>query len=257
VRVARATFLLVVGAGLALAAQAAAPVGVPLYDGVVIQEPYRYLEPGSGQDGTPTSASLQTEAAGQDGLSKPFVAATQEYPPQAQLIAAAGAFVAPPGAQLVVRIEPVRPTSLPVGSRLAGNVYRIAVMDAAGSAVAINPQHPPTVSLRAPVEVTTAKLVRATGDGWQVLPTEHGGLFGLFASEVTELGEFALITPDTGPDLLPVVVGLGAAVALAGVAGFLVLRRRRAMAPPPEPSRRQGAPTRRPARRGRPPGRRR
>jgi hypothetical protein len=256
VRVARATLVLLAGAGLALAAQVAAPMGVPLYDGVVIQEPYRYLEPGSGQDGAPTSASLQTEAAGQDGLSKPFVAATQEYPPQAQLIAAAGAFVGPAGAQLVVSLEPVRPTSQPAGSRIAGNVYRVAVTDATGSAVAIDPQHPPTVSLRAPVEVTTATLARATADGWQALPTEHGGLFGLFASEVTELGEFALITPDTGPGLLPVVAGLGAAGALAGVLGFL-LRRRRAMAPPAEPSRRPGAPTRRPPRRGRPPGRRR
>jgi len=257
VKVARATLVLVAGAGLAIAAQAAAPVGVPLYDGVVVQEPYRYLEPGSGEDGNPTSAMLQTEPAGKDGLSKPFVAATQEYPPQAQLIAASGAFMTTAGAELVVKIEPIRPTTQPAGSRIAGNVYRIAVLDASGSAAAIDPQHPPTVSLRVPVEVTTAKLARATADGWEALPTEHGGLFGLFASEATVLGDFALITPDTGPGLLPIVAGLGAGAVLVAILAFLVLRRRRATVSAPEPSRRAGVPSKRPARRGRQPGRRR
>lgn len=256
-RVARATLVLLAGAGLAIAAQASAPIGVPLYDGVVVQEPYRYLEPGSGQDGNPTSATLQTEAAGTDALSKPFVAATQEYPPQAQLIAAAGAFTTAAGTELVVKIEPIRPTTQPAGGRIAGNVYRIAVSDASGSAATIDPDHPPTVSLRATLDVTTARLARATADGWQELPTEHGGLFGLFASEVTELGDFALISPDTGPGLLAVVVGLGAAAVLVVILGFLVLRRRRATASPPEPSRRTGVPSKRAQRRGRPPGRRR
>lgn len=256
-RVGRATLVLVAGAGLAIAAQAAAPVGVPLYDGVVIQEPYRYLEPGSGQDGTPTSAMLRVEPVGQDGLSKPFVAATQEYPPQAQLIAAAGAFVAPVGAELVVAIEPVRPVTQPAGGRIAGNVYRISVTDQSGTVLAIDPQHRPTVSLRAPQDVTTATMARATAGGSQELPTEHGGLFGLYASEISELGDFALVGPDTGPGLLPLAVAVAAGLVLAISLGFFVLRRRRAMPPPPEPAHRAGVPSRRPPRRGKPPGRRR
>ena len=256
-RIARATLVLLAGAGLAIAAQAASPIGVPLYDGVVVQEPYRYLEPGSGQDGDPTSANLQTEAAGPDGLSKPFVAATQEYPPQAQLIAATGAFITTAGAELVVKIEPIRPTTQPAGSRIAGNVYRIAVLDGSGAAAAIDPQHPPTVSLRAPVEVTNAKLARATADGWETLSTEHGGLFGLSASEVSVLGDFALITPDTGPGLLPILAGLGAGAVLVAILGFLLLRRRRAIVSAPESAHRAGVPSKRPPRRGRPPGRRR
>jgi hypothetical protein len=257
VRLGRATLVLVAGAGLAIAAQAAAPVGVPLYDGVVVQEPYRYLEPGSGQDGAPTSATLRTEPVGEDGMSKPFVAATQEYPPQVQLIAASGAFIAPAGTELVVSIEPVRPERQPAGSRIAGNAYRISVTAESGPAVAIDPERRPTVSLRAPQDVITAKVARAIADGWEELPTEHGGLFGLFATEVTELGDFALVTPDTGPGLLPLAVALGAGVVLAGIVGFVVLRRRRARVPLPEPARRPGVPSRRPPRRGRPPGRRR
>ena len=46
-----------VGLGLALAVQVRAPVGVPLYDGVVTAEPYRYLHPTGGQVGDPASAS--------------------------------------------------------------------------------------------------------------------------------------------------------------------------------------------------------
>ena len=256
-RLGRATLALVAGAGLAIAAQVAAPVGVPLYDGVVVQEPYRYLDPGSGQDGAPTSATLRTEPAGQDGSSKPFDAATQEYPPQAQLIAAAGAFLGSARTELVVSIEPVRPDRQPTGSRIAGNVYRISVTDGSGAAVAIHPLLRPTVSLRAPLDVTAAKVGHATADGWEELPTEHGGLFGLFASEVAELGDFALLTPETGPGLLPLAVGLGAGIALAAGLGFLVLQRRRAHVPSPEPSRRANVPSRRPPRRGRPPGRRR
>jgi LPXTG-motif cell wall-anchored protein len=257
VRLARAALVLVTGAGLAIAAQAAAPVGVPLYDGVVVQEPYRYLDPGSGQDGAPTSAMLRTEAAGSDGLSKPFVAATQEYPPQAQLIAAAGSFTTTAGAELVASIEPIRPATQPAGSRIAGNVYRFAVTDGSGSVPAIDPQHPATVSLRAPVDVTTANVARATADGWVALPTEHGGLFGLFATEVTELGDFALITPDTGPGLVPIVAALGGAALLVAILGFLVIRRRRTAAPAVVTQRRPAPPARRSERHGRPPGRRR
>ncbi|MEZ0239315.1 MAG: LPXTG cell wall anchor domain-containing protein [Chloroflexota bacterium] len=256
-RAARATFVLVAGAVLAVAAQVAAPIGVPIYDGVVVQEPYRYLEPGSGQDGAPTSATLRTEAVGEDGASVPFVAATQEYPPQAQLIAASGAFVAPAGTVLVVSIEPVHADAPPAGSQIAGNGYRISVTDPSGTVLAIDPLHRPTVSLRAPQDVTAAMVARAAPDGWGELPTEHGGLFGLYASEVAELGVFALVTPDTGPGLLPLAVVLGAGVVLAGIGAFVVLRRRREHLSPPEPARRPGVPSRRPSRRGRPPGRRR
>jgi hypothetical protein len=42
------------GLGFALALQLASPVGVPLYDGVIVNEPYRYLQPSGGQPGDPS-----------------------------------------------------------------------------------------------------------------------------------------------------------------------------------------------------------
>ena len=50
------------GAVLVLAIQVAAPVGVPLYDGVVVQEPYRYLHPTGDHVGSPTSGSRNSAA---------------------------------------------------------------------------------------------------------------------------------------------------------------------------------------------------
>jgi len=80
---------------------------------------------------------------------------------------------------------------------------------------------------------------------------------GLSASEVSVLGDFALITPDTGPGLLPILAGLGAGAVLVAILGFLLLRRRRAIVSAPESAHRAGVPSKRPPRRGRPPGRRR
>ncbi len=92
------------GLGLIALAQLAAPFGSPpLYDGVVVQEPYRYLSPGPGQLGSPTSYRSTLPVT---GIASPvFVAATTESPPQAQLIAESGAFVLPPGATFADRVD--------------------------------------------------------------------------------------------------------------------------------------------------------
>jgi hypothetical protein len=55
---------LVGGLGLtALGAGLGVQRSLPLYDGVVVVEPYRYLQPTSGQRGDPTSASLDLALA--------------------------------------------------------------------------------------------------------------------------------------------------------------------------------------------------
>ena len=66
----------------------------PLYDGVVVQDTYRYLEPGPGQAGAPTSFQKSVTVPQAAGLL--FAAATGESPPQAQLIAPEGSFAVPP-----------------------------------------------------------------------------------------------------------------------------------------------------------------
>src|SRR4051794_28418050 len=111
---------------MAFGAQLAVPVGVPLYDGVIVEEPYRYVAPGPGEEGNPSSFSL--EPGVENGASRAFVAATTENPPQAQLIALPKAFVLPPGATTVrVSIEPRAATPAPAAGSIVGNVYRVVV----------------------------------------------------------------------------------------------------------------------------------
>lgn len=209
---------LVLGGGLALAAQLAAPVAVPLYDGVVVQEPYRFLSPVNGQAGSPTAYSA--EKGFQGGSSPAFVAATTENPPQAQLIALDAAFVVPAGATTMkISIEAVAPASAPTSGNIVGNVYRFRVTDGAGATLAAASDARETLTLRAPPGVTEATIARLTSAGWELLPTEHGGAAALFATNPTGLGDFALIVGGAGSGGVPTIALVlgGAAIAIVAI----------------------------------------
>lgn len=225
-----AALALGLGAVLALVAQLAIPVAVPLYDGVTIQEPYRYLSPAAGQTGDPTSYSTEKPIA--NATTPAFVAATKENPPQAQLIALPGAFVATAsGTTLKVSIEAVPPSAQPTTGSIAGNVYRFAVTDQSGAALSIAPAagNRPTLTLRGPDGVTEGSIARLTPTGWQVLDTQHGGALAIFSTNPTELGDFAVIVGGSGAGLnLPLLAAaiLAIAVPIALVV-FLIVRRQR------------------------------
>ena len=191
--------------------------GIPLYDGVVVQDPYRYLVPGQNQVGSPTSASVSQPVS--EGTSPRFAAATSESPPQAQLIAPAGAFVMPQGtSSLTVSITPVAPAVLPAGEELLGNVYRFSATDQLGTPLSIAAAAAPTLVLRAPLGVVAATMVHLSGTSWLNVPAQPAGLPGIFVASVTQLGEFALIaTRGTGP------LGLDPPMLLGGAAIVLVV----------------------------------
>src|SRR6185503_15769151 len=120
-----------------VAVQTAAPVGVPLYDGVVVVEPYRYLHPGDGQAGSPATFTSTPKVT--DDKSPIFVAATSESPAQAQLIAQRDAFRLTAGATaLSISITPVETTRQPPSGTIAGNVYRFSVTAQDGTQLAVN-----------------------------------------------------------------------------------------------------------------------
>lgn len=249
----RAAFLsLLAGLAVMAVAQLAAPLGSPpLYDGVVVQDPYRYLAPGPGQVGSPTSFLTPLPV---EGTTSPrFIAATSESPPQAELIAPPGAFVIAAGVTtLAVSIDPVEAPAPPTAGTIAGNVYRFAVADQKGANLAITQGTVPTLILRAPDGVIDSTIARNSGGAWQALPTKSAGQPGMFLTNVTELGDFALIAaPAPGPfglDQTLVVVTVIAATVAVVVLGFLVSRSRRrpATVPRPPPQRRP-----RPSKRGR------
>ena len=123
------------GLGIAAAAQLAAPLATPpLYDGVVVVQPYVFVNPPAVKPGGAKGASAHLALS---GSKSPLVAlATPEQPPQAQVVAGDGTLVLPATATaLDVSITPLDPsvdTAAASTARVLGNVYRFAVVDQAG-----------------------------------------------------------------------------------------------------------------------------
>ncbi|HEV2005825.1 MAG TPA: hypothetical protein VGQ85_04350 [Candidatus Limnocylindrales bacterium] len=222
---------LVLGGAIALLAQLGSPVAVPLYDGVQVLEPYRYLTPASGQPGTPTSFSAEKPVQG--GVSTSFVAATKENPPQAQLIVLPGAFVVTAAATTMrISIDPVpRPANSGASGAIAGNVYRFAVTDQAGIPLPIaQGANPPTITLRGPDGVTEGTIALLGAGGSVLLPTEHGGALAIFSTNPPALGDFVVLvaTAATAAPNIGLLVGAILAVAVpVALVVFMVVRQRR------------------------------
>jgi len=229
---------LAAGLGVTLAAQAATPHAPPLYDGVVVQDPYRFLSPPPGGDGSPTSATSSIDVP--NGPSPAFAVYTAETPPQAELLARGGEFSVPAGTSLTVTIEPIQPPAGTPAIQIAGNVYRFQVNDKSGTIVPVAAAQSLTVALRAPPGISPdATIARFSEGKWQTIPTQPSGLQNLFIADATALGDFAVTGPiaenpsGVSPELL--VAGLVAAglVALLGVSGIRRIRASNTTPPAP------------------------
>jgi hypothetical protein len=224
----RATVLcLATGVALIGAARLAIPGAPPLYDGVVVQEPYRYLTPEQGQAGSPTSFHATQGVTG--ATSPAFVAATAENPPQAQLVAPDGAFILPPAtSSLDISIEAVAPVTTPQGKELAGNVYRIRVAGSSGAPLGVSGATRPTLVLRSPHPLSAGVIGQYVDGAWQELATAPAGQLGLLSANVAGLGDFAVLvassTTTLGFDISPFVVGGALATVVAAIAILLLLR---------------------------------
>jgi hypothetical protein len=221
------------GAGLALGVQIAAPVGVPLYDGVLVQEPYRYLDPSGDQAGEPSS--FGSTPALVDGASPNFAAATLENPPQAQLIARLDAFDLPSGTtSLQVSITPIEPPAPPPEGAIAGNAYRFRVTDQAGNDVPVKPcEACLSLWLRAPDGTEVATVKRFADGLWLDVETVHAGVAAMYQANPTAMGDYAVITAgaESGLDLTLIALGIGLALVFVAFIGLMVVRARPAPAP--------------------------
>jgi hypothetical protein len=212
--------VLAVGLVMMGSAQAVRPVVVPLFDGVVVVDPYRYLSPPSGGDGSPTSAkaTLPIEA----GKSPSFAVYTSEMPPQAELLAKGGELAIGPGSTSVtLTIDPIPPAAGSPQEAIAGNVYRIKVVDQSGAALAILSGQTITLALRGPAGTAVdAAIARFEAGAWQQVATGPSGLQDLFLSNVDAFGDFALLGKVT-----PVAKGFDPELLLWGVvaAGLTLL----------------------------------
>ena len=253
--------VVVLGGLLALAVQVTAPVGVPLYDGVVVQEPYRFLHPSGGQPGSP--GSYAQPRAITESVSPSLAGATTESPPQAQLIALEDAFELTAGAtEIHLSITPIEAPPAPEGSSIAGNVYRFEVTDQAGT-----PLVPKacdgcrSLLLRAPEGTGDGVINRFVDGAWVEVETVHAGIVSLYQTNAAALGEYAVIVsgssqPEPGLDPL-VLVAVGAILIWLLVGAIYVWMRRRPMPTPGShgPARAGRVPSKRKAPRRQPPGR--
>ena len=236
---------IIVGAALAVGAQVLGPVGVPLYDGVAVQEPYRFLHPAGLEPGGPSSYTKTVDVAG--GTSPQIAAPTTESPPQAQLIVLTGGLALPPGTtSLDVSITPVDPPAVAPGGQIAGNVYRFTITDQAGTPVAIKScSGCASLVLRAPENTGASRLQHFANGAWTDVETVHAGIAGMYSTNPIALGDYAVVTGAAGGNgdggdgegglsLDSYLVAGGAAVILVLLfVGALVARRRPDVAPAP------------------------
>ena len=250
------------GTAAAFALQIVNPVGVPLYDGVAVQEPYRYLRPTGDQPGSPTSFSATVPVTGTE--SPQITAATLENPTQAQMVALPGAFALTPDVTAFsVSVAPVDPPPSAAGGEIAGNVYRFSIVDQNGTPVMVRAcENCVTLVIRAPEDLTgDARLQRYADGAWTDVETIHAGIVGMYAANPSALGDYAIVTggsagegggeqPAGGPALESYIVVGGAALILVllFVAAFVLRRGPSPVATPPSRSRSIPSKRRRPRR---------
>jgi hypothetical protein len=229
----------VLGAGLVLVAlvRLAVPGVSPLFDGVVVADPYRYLAPPPGGDGSPSSAADAFEVV--NGVSPSFAVFTDETPPQAELLAHGGELSIPAGSRSVkVTINPVAPAGGASSSGIAGNVYRFSVTDQAGNPLALLPGATITLALRGPAGIPAdASIARLESGAWQPKATAPSGLPDFLLTNTTAFGDFVIlasipVTPSgRSPVLLIVALVVAAAVGLLAWRGEAMRRAAPKVAP--------------------------
>jgi len=190
----------------------------PLYDGVVVEDPYRYLEAANGALGNPSSGTQSVPLDA--GVSPALLVATAENPPQAELIVDRASIGLAPGTTAIkVTIKPIPPPT-PGGAgqspeaRLSGNVYEFVLVNQAGIGLHLQPGKTATVVLRAPNGVTNGVIARFVENRWTPLATDNGGLPDLYSTNAADLGIFAVTLSGTTASRNPVTSPAASALAI-------------------------------------------
>ncbi len=196
----RRSALLALVAGLALAAWAqwSGPLAhPPVYDGVAVVDPYRYLAPAAGQPGHPGDAAATLRVS--RGHVSLAAVSTPESPPQAQIFAPNDAFALPVGSTEVrISIRPVSPPGMPIAGHIAGNVYRFTVTNQAGVPLRALAKAQVSLILRAPQGANDVRIERWDGHAWAATRSSRETL-SMFLVIVTDFGDYAAIVPGSAP----------------------------------------------------------
>jgi hypothetical protein len=204
--------------------QAVAPRVSPLFDGVVVADPYRYLAPPPGGDGSPTSVAETFDL--DNGVSPAFAVYTDEEPPQAEVMAHGGELSIPAGSSSIkVTIDPIAPPATEPTTEIAGNVYRFAVTDQAGTALALSAGQTMTIALRGPAGIPgDASIARLENGTWRPQQTSPSGLPDFLLTNTTALGDFAVLGSVAASPSGVSPILLIAALVVAVVVGLLAWR---------------------------------
>ena len=191
-----AAMALICGLVVVAIAQRLAPIGgPPLYDGVVVADPYKWLAPPPGLSGGAKSVMQSIPlAAGQDGE---LAVGTLEVPPQAQVIADFGSLDLPEGTTTItVSVAPVPlPDVQPPKGVVAGNVYLLSVTNQRSAVVGIQAGSKVTMLFRGPTSLPSATIEYFSGGSWTAVPTDPAGIPDMFTAVVSSFGEYALVAP--------------------------------------------------------------
>lgn len=248
-RLGPASRVLLAGAALAGVAWLLAPSPVPpLYDGLAgPSEAYRYVSPPPGYQSTPPPSSASKQLTVSAEVVPAAFVATEEQPPQAQLLIGEGSVAAPPGAHTVtLSVKPVPPpVPLPASDgRIDGNVYQASATGDTGGEASIKPGASttvPTMVLRGPPGSGSGTIWRLkAGGSWSKLDTKPlgGQVQDMLAASTDSFGFFAIVLPastggsssstsnggggGSGGGSFPVVAVVVPLVLLALIGGLLV-----------------------------------
>jgi hypothetical protein len=163
----------------------------PLYDGVVVIDPYKWLVPPPGLAGGAQGSKQSFPANSGWGIGTP------EQPPQLQVGADLGYLSMPKDTTAIeVSAEPVAPpAAAPAKGTIAGNVYRIDVTNQRGVALTPKPGDTVVIVLRGPPDLPSATIERYSKGTWTPLNTDSAGIPNIFSTSAPGFGEFALVAP--------------------------------------------------------------
>ena len=184
------------GLAIALLSQRSTPIASPpLYDGVLVIQPYQWLSPPPGLQGG--AQPVQNTDAVTPGQAGGLAIGTPEQPSQVQLTISFSDLVLPPGTTSInVSIVPVAaPLVQPPNGIVAGNAYQIAVTDEHGAAISIRTGGGTTLVMRSPASLPNGTVERFSDGAWTQLQTAPAGLPDTFYATAQSFSVFALVAP--------------------------------------------------------------
>jgi hypothetical protein len=126
-----------------------------------------------------------------------FGIGTAEQPPQVELGSDLGSLVVPKGtSSMTLSITPIAvPSAQPPNGIVAGNAYRVSLINQSGAAVKAKVGGSVTLVMRGPTQLPEATIEQYSSGRWTQLQTSPAGIPDTFSAVIPAFGDFALVAP--------------------------------------------------------------